>query len=135
MINYQSTIDQLRTAKLIDPNDLVIACMQTPSSAGMFWGGAIGAAIATANCSHYIMSFGNHEIKLFDINKKTGEYLNTITIIEKCNITQLSAATFLQKVIKINCNLGKLSYTTGVKFNGFYQKEAMLSIINYIKTH
>lgn len=114
-MNYSFVIDQLRSHNMIEEDELVILCQDTPYTSALLLGGAIGAAITSGHQSHYIMSVGKSRIQLFDVVK-------------------LKLNTFLSKEIMIKTAAHKYNLITSKKFNGFEQKESMEKVFNLLKT-
>lgn len=119
---------------MIEEDELVILCQDTPYTSTLLLGGAIGAAITSGHQSHYIMSVGKSRIQLFDVDKKTGKYLETKTEIKMFDVVKLKLNTFLSKEIMIKTAAHKYNLITSKKFNGFEQKESMEKVFDLLKT-
>lgn len=129
MIDYDVTIDKLRAGGLIDSDELVLLSMDS-ASAGAAVFGLVGAAIALSNCSHYIFSTNGRDLKFFDIDKKTGEYLGTLTKIERSRIRKLSISMC---TLVVKCDSGTLKYAFPKKMKGRKQKEDYKKVAALLK--
>lgn len=133
-INYLATIDKLKQANLILPTDVYAVGQDTPSSSTVFWGGAIGAALASKNLKNYIISANATEIRVFDIETSSGAYLNTFTPVLLKDIVKMRVnAGFLGKNIQLKCDLFTLNYTFANKFKGYEQKESLAAFLAFLK--
>jgi len=135
-MDYGYTIQKLKIAELIKENDMIIACADAPSQWAFFWGGAIGGALSAAKCKQYLMSVNTEEIRLFDLDKKTGDYLNTYSFISRSDIIKANVAgAFNAKTINIKTvKSGNLRFSTANNFKGFQQKETITTVKEFLKT-
>ncbi|MDR3319270.1 MAG: hypothetical protein LBS99_07505 [Clostridiales bacterium] len=133
MRNYAATIDALWNAGYIKEGDYVIICQdEPPASAGFF--GLISAAVAMASCKHYVLAANNYGLNFFDIDKRTGDYLNTGWAVKREEIIKLSIRGFGRTVV-IKRAGGTERYSTANRFYGYRQKEAVTAAKNFLKTN
>ena len=122
---FENTINMLKSQGLILQDDIVVVCMESTASAG-FWFGAIGAAIAAAKAKYYIISANQNEIRVFDLNKKTGEYLGTFFVINKSEIQKaVFSGLFGSFNFSFKSNSVNFKYQANNRF-GINQKEQLL---------
>ena len=139
-INYQKTIDTLKEAGLIQPDDLYAVCLFYTESES----NGVTTTYITAK-TDYIMVANQTEIKLLDIDKKTGAYLDNFLSFKKedlvferknKNWVYASRGIFGGKYIGIRADyIGKFchSYLLPKKVHGYDQKEDSVKLYNFIK--
>lgn len=135
---YEAVITSLREAGLIGSSDIAIVCIEAPSMAATFWGGAIGAAIAASKADLFIMSVNENEIRLFDVDKKTAQYLNTYISLPKADVISAEMAGALgSKIIYIKTTKSKkmLRYNTANTYSGHPQKENLIKLKEFFKAN
>lgn len=76
-IDYKKTIDGLKESGLIKEGDKYAVCLFRTENNGV--------TTVTSNVD-YILSANDEEIKLFNIHKKTGEYLDSFAVFKKQDI-------------------------------------------------
>lgn len=76
-IDYQKTIDGLKEKGLIKDGDKYAVCLFRTEN--------YGNTMVTSNVD-YILSANDEEIKLFDLHKKTGEYLGSFVFFKKADV-------------------------------------------------
>lgn len=131
---FDVTIQNLKGAGLIYDGDIVLVCREAPSQFAYF-GGAIGGAIAAANAKAFILCANEREIRLFDIDKKTGEYFGTFALINRGEIKKATASTFLGSgSIIIKTFNGSHRFQFAKKMRGFVQKEASVRLKELFKS-
>lgn len=133
-MDYTTTLDLLRSQNLITENDAVVACSEAVSNATMYWFGAIGSAIAATKSKHYILAVSAEGIKLFDIDKETGAYLNTVSVIQKSDIIKTAVALLGPRVEIKTGSSGKIALLVQKKFKGYEQKEQYEKVKALLKT-
>jgi len=120
---YYVTVNNLVNYGLVKQGDIVVACMDSTAS-GAFFGGAIGAAIASSNASRYIMAVNEKGVSLFDVDKKTGNYLGTCSEFKKEEILKASVGGLFGSFnIILKTASGSYKFQTKNKFYGYLQKE------------
>lgn len=129
----EEAVLKLKTAGLIKPDDIVVACTDiVHASAG--WGGWIGVAIAAKNLGHYLLSANRDEIRLFDVDKKTGEYLETYSPILKSEIIKAWATSYLRgKYITVKTDGDIFRFFAYNKFKGYNQKNGLVALKVFLK--
>jgi len=143
---FENTIEQLKGRNLIGENDIVIACMDEPneentSAAGM--GGAVGGFVAgfaasmnhSKNAKRYLMAVNKDGIRLFCVNKETGECKDTWTVFKKEEILKAKVG-FRNIAITIKTTLGKFQFLAGNKFDKHYtQREQLTQLKVFFKAN
>lgn len=140
-IDYQQTIDGLKENGLIAPNDKCAVCLFEEEEKS---NGIITTVISSK--VDYIMAANVDEIKLFDIDKKTGEYLDSFLTFKKDdvkyekkaknrNFVYASKGIFGGRHIAIHFIAENFvhDYLLPKKYNGFEQNDARLEIFDFIK--
>lgn len=74
---------------------------------------------------HAVVAVNDNRIRIFDVDKKTGEYLETMAEFTRDNLKKVRAASFLTRDLLIKGIEGDAHFTVANKFNGFEQKEAV----------
>lgn len=132
-IDYEPTFAKLRERKLAGEGDVLIVCAEAPSAATAFWGGAIGAALTSSGRGHAVLAINENSIRIFDVDKATGEYLETMAEYNRDNLKKVSFSTVLSHEIMLKGTEGNAHFTVAKKFNGFEQKEAMQAAFDILK--
>ncbi len=139
-IDYQKTIEGLKEAGLIQPNDFYAVCLFYTESES----NGVTTTYITAK-TDYIMVANKTEIKLLDIDKKTGEYLDNFLTFKKNELVferknknwiYASKGIFGGRYIGIRADyIGKFchSYLLPRKVHGYEQKENSLKLYTFIK--
>ena len=140
-IDYQKTIDCLKENGLIKPDDQCAFCLFKNESES---NGVVTTIISSK--VDYIMAANADEIKLFDIDKKTGEYLGSFLTFKKDdvkyakkikerNFIWASKGIFGGRYIAIRFIAEKFvhDYILPKKHNGFEQNDARLQLFDFIK--
>jgi len=120
---YDKTISDLKNLGLIEQDDIAVACMDNiTKSIALF--GAIGGAIAQSKASRYIVVANKDSLRIFDVEKKTGNYLGTCSTFRADEIAEAfvkgSLGTFN---VVLKTTSGNYKYQTSNKFDKFLQKE------------
>ena len=116
---FYDTVNFLMGRGFIKPDDLVVACMDSTAAAS-YWGGAIAAS----NAGRYILAANASGVTLFDVDKKTGQYLGTCIVLNKMNILKARVSGFLGSwtlFVKTTAHTYKLQSRS--TFSGYPQKE------------
>lgn len=81
-IDYQKTIDGLKEAGLISDGDFCAVCLfQAESESNGV------TSTVTVSTVDYIMSANDEQLKLFEIDKKTGAYLDSYLVFNKADLS------------------------------------------------
>ena len=139
-IDYQRIFDGLKERGLIKDGDKYAVCLFKPESTSN------GVTITTITSKvDYILVANNEEVTLLDIDKHTGEYLESgcmfrkdDLVIEKKNKNWVFASKFLwNKYIDIRADFMdgfNHTYVLPGKHHGFDQKAAVAELHDFIKT-
>ncbi|MDR2866319.1 MAG: hypothetical protein LBV13_02820 [Methanomassiliicoccaceae archaeon] len=132
---YEETIKKLKENGSIGDGDATIVCMNAVSMVAGIAFGAIGAAVAALKVSrepHHILAANTEEIRIFDIDRKTAEFLGNATVIKKEEIKSAAGG----KRMSIKPQSGKkLVFQTHPKFNKYNQKEEYEKLQAILKTY
>ena len=86
--------------------------------------GAIGAAIAQSKAGRYIVAVNKDGLRIFDVEKKTGEYLGTCSTFRTYEITEAFVKGSLGSFnVVLKTTSGNYKYQTSNKFDKYLQKE------------
>ena len=140
-IDYQKTTDGLKENGLILPDDKCAVCLfqnETESN------GVTSTVISSK--VDYIMAANADEIKLFDIDKKSGEYLDSFLTFKKDDVKYAKAikdrnfiwaskGIFGGRYIAIHFIAENFvhNYLLPKEHNGFEQSDARLELYEFIK--
>lgn len=80
-IDYQKTFADLKEKELIQNNDKYAVCLFQPESED----NGVTRTVITAK-TDFVMSVNDEELKLFEIDKKTGEYLDDFLLFKKSDL-------------------------------------------------
>ncbi|MDL2292747.1 hypothetical protein LJC17_04090 [Acholeplasma sp. OttesenSCG-928-E16] len=134
MIDHQRTINKLLEGGYITKDDLVVVGSTTPSATqlGLFGalGGAIGGAIAASNIKPYIIAVNPEKIRFFEIDKKTGAFLNRYSEIKKTEIRKIRVGRYRFSLSTLDLNESFQYYK---KVNGFNQVEKAKQLNEFMK--
>jgi len=120
---FDQAISHLKNIDMIGNDDIVIACMDNVTKATIL-GGAIGAAIASSRAGRYILAANKEYLSIFDVDKKTGEFLGTCTKIGSNEIKGAKVKGGLGSFsVKLRTDSWKGTYATSNKFQGRHQKD------------
>lgn len=140
-IDYSKTIDGLKESGLIQNGDKCAVALFKPETTS----NGITSTTITSKVD-YVMSANDSEIRLFDIDKKTGEYLDSYLIFKK--ETMVFAKKFKERNFiwaskglfgGINIALHFIAegfvhdYVVPKTIHGYEQKEARLELFAFIK--
>ena len=141
-IDYQKTIDELKENGLIKSDDKCAFCLFQAESES----NGVTSTILTSK-TDYIMAANIDEINLFDIDKKTGEYLGSFLTFKKDDVTYAkkikernfiwaSKGIFGGRNIAIHFIADSFvhDYLLPKKQNGFEQNDARSELFDFIKT-
>ncbi len=140
-IDYTKIIEELKNAGLISSSDkYAVACFKPESSTN-----GITTMITTAKVD-YILTANDKEIKLFDIDKKTGSYLGESTVFKKEDIVYTKKRKerrfiYASKTLFRKCVIGirfiaddfNHDYLLPKKMHGFEQKQAVTELYDFVK--
>lgn len=133
---FENTIAQLKSQGLINESDIVIACRDASNvGKAQFWGGAIAAAAVQANAARFILAADEKSIRLFDVNKNTGDYLGSCVQFMKAEIVKAKFGGLGTYTFVIKTATEKHLFQTTKKFYHFYQKEAVKQLKEFIKAN
>lgn len=132
-IDYGPTLATLRERGLVAADDVTIVCAEAPSASAMFWGGAIGAAISSSGRGHAVVALNGDRIRIFDIDKSTGQYLETMAEFDRENLKKVKFSTVLTHEILLKSTEGDAHFVVANKFNGFEQKDAVRDAFELLK--
>lgn len=140
-IDYQKTINTLKEKGLIQDEDKYAFCLFRTESEN----NGVTTKVITSNVN-YLMIANHDEIKLLDIDKKTGNYLDNYLVFKKENIVYnkkikernfiwASKGLFGGINIAIHFIAGGFvhDYVIPKKLNGFEQLNARLDLFTFIK--
>ena len=131
---YDKVISELRSSDRIGADDIVVVCMDSTTK-GALLGGAIGAAIAASKASHYVMVANGNSLAVFDVDKKTGEYLGTGSKFEKEDVISAVVRGGLGSFsILLKTNSEKHTFSTSNKFRGYVQKDQIAKLRELFKS-
>lgn len=138
-IDYQKTFDVLLESKEIEEGDKYAVCLFRPES--HYYG--VMTTTTTSNFD-YIMSANDNEVKLFEIDKKTGEYLNSKMVFKKSDLVFekknknwvfANKSLFGQRNIGIRYDAENFNHTYYIpkKLHGFVQDDRRVELYDFIK--
>lgn len=140
-IDYQNTINTLKENGIIQDGDKYAVCLFKPESEN----NGVTSTIITSKFD-YIMVANDDEIKLCDIDKKTGEFLERYVSFKKDdvvfkkkikerNFIYASRGLFGGMVVAIHFIAHDFvhDYVIPKKIRGYEQKEASLELYNFVK--
>ena len=131
-VNYQETLEKAKEAGFITPEDKYVFCSVAPKE-----GKRSGSFVEMIYYKYNILFVINpKEVKLIDIDQKTGSIVGTHNTISRENINELSDHWyFFSRDFYLeaqNSNYRENLLVPG-KFKGFKQKELLLEVRNLIK--
>jgi len=130
---FDITINELKNSGLINESDIVIACMDSPSSAGLMFG-AIGAAVAQSMAKRHVMAVNEHYIRIFDV-AKNGAYEGSYFGFDRNEITKARmSGVFGSYTIILFVSGKKISFSTQNKFSRLKQKPQIMNLKALFKT-
>lgn len=139
-IDYQRIFDGLKERGLIKDGDKYAVCLFKPEQTSN------GVTITTITSKvDYILVANNEEVTLLDIDKHTGEYLESgcmfrksDLVVEKKNKNWIYASKFLwNKYVNIRADFMdgfSHTYVLPGKHHGFDQKAAAAELFEFVKT-
>lgn len=140
-IDYSKTFADLKERGLIGDDDKYAVCLVVPESTS-------NGVIQTVTTSKidYIMSVNSEELKLFDIDKNTGEYLGSYISFRKADlvygkkrkerkIIYASRGLFGGMYVAIHFVAENFMHTYELpkKFHGFDQHDARAQLYAFVK--
>ncbi len=141
-IDYQKTIDELKGNNEICDGEKYAVCMFKPESES----NGVTTTVITSKVD-YIMIANDNEVRLLEIDKKTGEFLDDFLVFEKENLVfekgnknwiYASKGLFGGRYIDIRADFMENDfhhmYRLPNKINGFEQKEAVTELYDFIKS-
>lgn len=140
-IDYQKTIDGLKESGLIQNGDLCAVCLfQTESESNGV------TTTYTVSKVDYIMSANGEQLKLFEIDKKTGAYLDSYLVFNKSDLAYGRKAVERKFIYASRGLFGGMyiaihfiaenfihTYCIPKTHHGFEQKEARAALYSFIK--
>lgn len=136
IFSIEKTIDDLKANNLINVQDKVLFCYDSPSSGAFIWGGAIGAAVsmASSKVSYYIIAINESELKLFVIDNNDGSYSGLMKTIKKQEIAKIKNQLLVSLSLAIKTK-DKFTYklTFPYKYKGFDQKPKVMPTLKYLR--
>lgn len=140
-IDYQKTFDSLKAQGIIADGDKYAVCVFQPETKNY---GVVSQTITSK--VDYVMTVNDEELKLFDIDKQTGEYLDSYIAFKKSDLTYgklkerrfIWASKGLFGGMYISVHFVPEDFVHGYilpkKLHGFAQLEARAELYNYVKT-
>jgi hypothetical protein len=123
---FEKVINELKKLDLIEQDDIVIAGMDKVSASTFVLFGAIDGAVAASGADRRIIAANKNSIRVFDVDKKTGEYLWTYSKFNKEEIRKLKAGLSLGSFgLTFKTGAGCHEYSANKKFQGYDQKEQL----------
>jgi len=131
--DYSKTIEVLKEKEHIKTGDKFAFCNYVPKTEYL---GTITRT--TYSKVDYIIIANDEEIKILDIDKKTGEFLGTGVKFpkEKADFIHASKGLFGGRYIAVRADYAdkyREDYSIPKKFRGYAQLEARLELYDYIK--
>ena len=131
--DYQKTIDVLTEKGYIDPGDKYAFCNYVPKSE---YRGTV--TVTTYSKVDYFVVANDEEIKILDIDKKTGEFLGTGVKVnkEKANWVNAYKGIFGGRYFGVWAEYMddyREDYSIPKKFHGFVQEDKRLELYDFIK--
>jgi len=126
---YEDTINDLMNSGLIEKDDVVVACMDNVLKSALLFG-AIGAAIASSKAKRYIIAANRNSIRIFDVEKKTGNYLGTCSTFKRMEVTDAVVKGYYITLVTTS---GKFKYMSAKKFEGRSQKDDVERLSAFFK--
>jgi len=130
-IDYTQTIQKAKELGLLDINDKYVLCEIEPKE-----GRNMGVAQELFIYKYNILFAINHnEVKLIDVDKKTGELVGSKRVFQRDNIRDIVPSWLFSWNVYFRTykpdNVDNFKFHS--KFGGFNQKEAVKDIVAYIK--
>lgn len=140
-IDYTKTIEELKANGLIESGDKYAVAFFKPESSS----NGITTTVTTSKFD-YILTANEKEIKLFDIEKKTGKYLDSYLVFSKDDIVYTKKRKerrfiYASKTLFRKCVIGirfisedfNHDYVLPKKMHGYEQKQAVIELYNFVK--
>lgn len=131
-INYQNTLNTAKDQALIQEGDKYVFCTIRPKE-----GKRSGSFVEIIYYKYNILLVVNKdEVKLIDIDQKTGELVGSYKIINRDNIIEFNDFwCFFSRDFYLEAQnpYYRENFAVTKKFNGYDQKEMFNEIRNFIK--
>jgi len=139
-IDYNNTIEELKEIGIINPDDKYAVCLfQTESESN-----GVTTTMITSTVD-YVMVANENDVKLLEIDKNTGKYLDSCIVFEKDKLVfekknknwiWASKGLFGGRYIGIRADYAGFNHTYVLpkKIHGYEQKEARDSLYEFVKS-
>lgn len=137
---YDETISLLKSKGLLTEADKYVFCRYDQPFNVLDMLSAFGG-VATVRWSNfdYILAADEERLKIFNINKKTGEFTGNYIFLEKKQINKIKVKKYLFKNIRIIVRAKsikfKSNYFTKNLFRGYEQTENKNAFVNLLQTN
>jgi len=116
---FSRAISYLKDIDMIGNDDIVIACMDNTAKATI-----LGGTAASGRAERYILAANKDFLSIFDVDRKTGEFLGTCTKIGSDEIKGARVnGGLISFSVKLITDSRKCTYATSNRFQGRRQKE------------
>ena len=130
--NYQDTLNKAKEQGLIQEGDKYVFCTVRPKE-----GNRSGSFVEVIYYNYFVLFVVNkNEVKLIDIDQKTGELVGSYKIIKRENIIELNDFwCFLSRDFYLNAQNPNYreNFAVTKKFKGYDQNEMYNEIRSFIK--
>jgi len=140
---FEQTVNELKSLNYIEQNDIVVACMRgismkslilvlIPAAIGGALAGILGGMIAGmivltivySMATRHILAVNENGLRIFNVNKRTKDYLGTYSEFRKDEITEASVKGSRGSFnIILRTTSGNRPYMTKNKFEKYLQVE------------
>jgi hypothetical protein len=123
-VNFINTVNSLKSQNLISETDITLYCIDAPNLT--IYGSLLGGAMMLTHLKkapRHILALNDNEIKVFDIDKITGEYLNVRAIITKPEMSKIKISGLMDKRLHIKTSNQQLCFMLFKREYAFIQRK------------
>ena len=131
MIDYNLVVDTAKDAGFIKEGEKYLFCVPDPKD-----GRRSGSFVEVLTYKYDILLVVNeNELRLYDVDKKTGELLGTVRVFKKENLRKIVVSWFLSWNLYFRTKEPDYydNITLNPRFGKFTQKELLKDMVQFIK--